>query len=485
MPSVYNYLKPILLLAGASLLIPTAYGFYLNEPIAWPMLASALLLLLPGAGYTLTSFTQGAKNIWAVVLKERVLSWNFFPRKHEARPEMLSQSDALLLAALAWLLVPLVTALPYFFAGYKIEDGLFESMSGWTATGLSFVQNVEALPRSLIFFRSFTQWIGGVGILLFALLVLRTPVASQLLRAEGRDSISLSITKTVKIIWGIYLGLTLAGVAFLYFSGMPLFDSVNISMVSLATGGFSPTNSLAVNALQKLIITMLMLWGATSFTLHYAFWKREFDKINQNTEFKMMAAGVLFFAVLIVLFAGDSTEDALFHVSSALSGTGLSLSALEKWGDLPKYLLFLLMISGGCSGSTSGAIKIWRTFVMLNTIVARVRSAFLPEGAVQIIRVNQKVLRNEDVMESGAFVFMYLFVIMVSAFLLLMIGQTAMDAFFLTASALGNVGLSSSATWFAFPLLGKAVLFLCMWIGRVEILPALILIRQARHQGGL
>ncbi|MDP2717963.1 MAG: potassium transporter TrkG, partial [Candidatus Micrarchaeota archaeon] len=372
----------------------------------------------------------------------------------------------------------------YLFSGhYSVENAFFESMSGWTATGLSFAQDVASFPQSLLFFRSFTQWIGGVGIVLFALLVLRAPAASQLLRAESRDAVALSVVQTAKLIWGIYLVLTLLGVLLLVGSGMDWFSAVNLAMAALATGGFIPTDSLAATALQKLIFVLLMVWGGTAFALHLSAFRREFYKFWENTEYKIMLAAIVLFSLLIVAATAEPLENAFFHVASALSGTGFSLEALGGLGDFGLFLLFLLMISGACSGSTTGAIKLWRTFALLKSLVARVRQVFLPQHAVQVLKVNRKILKQEDVVESGTFVFLYLFVITVAAGILMALGLPALESLFLSASALGNVGLSVGASWFSFPLIGKAVLFVCMWLGRIEILPSLVLFRALRHPG--
>lgn len=482
MARFFQYLKPVLLFVGLAMLVPTAYAYSLGEPL-WPAyLSSAVLLLAPGLGDSIRSLRQFVLHLWNLFTsKERRFAWNLSPALPEEKNHALSQSDAIVVAALSWIAIPLITSVPYVASGYALDNALFESMSGWTTTGMSFVQDVEALPKSLLFFRSFTQWIGGVGIIIFALLVLRDPAASQLLRAENRDPLSLGVVQTAKAIWGIYAGLTAAGVLVLWALGLDLFSAVNFSMTALATGGFIPTNSLVLTGVQKLAFILLMVWGGTAFAIHQAVWRRQFGKILQHTEFKMMLALIALFSVLAFLFARETMENAVFHVVSALTSAGFAVESLDSWSDFSKYLLILLMLSGACAGSTSGGIKLWRTFALLNTLSARVRQAFLPQGAVQVIKVNQKVLKHDDVVESGAFIFLYLFVFALAAGVLMAIGQTGVNALFLTASALGNVGLTVGADWFAFPLIGKTALFVCMWLGRIEILPSLVLLRALRH----
>lgn len=480
----YAYLKPVLLFVGLALLVPAAYALYLGEALWRAFLLTAVLLLAPGLSKSVASTARVAQHVWrAFFKKERIAAWNLSPEKKVFGEGLLTQSDAVVVAALSWIIIPLVTAVPYLAAGYAWDNAFFESMSGWTTTGLSFVQNVDLLPQSLLFYRSFTQWIGGVGIVLFALLVLRSPAASQLLRAESRDTVAFSVVQTTKIIWGIYLVLTLAGVAILSWVGLDVFAAVNLSMAALATGGFIPTNSLVLSSVQKVAFVLLMVWGGTAFTLHYAVWRREFQKLFDHTEFKVLLAGIVFFSVLMFFFAKESPENAAFHVVSAVTSTGYAVESLVGWSDFSKYLLILLMLSGACAGSTAGGIKLWRTVALLKTLVARVRRVFLPQGAVQVIKVNAKILKSDDVVESGTYIFLYLFVLTVAAASLMAIGLGGVDALFMTASAMGNAGLVSAANWSSFPLIGKAVLFVCMWLGRIEILPSLVLLRALRHAG--
>ncbi len=479
-----EYLRPVLLFVGLALLVPAGYAYHLGEETWKAFLLSSALLLAPGIRDAAASLALFAENLWRVfVRKERQLAWN---RVLSPVPSALSPprpSDVVVVAALAWILIPVLTAIPFWSAGYSLENALFESMSGWTTTGLSFTQNLDALPRSLVFFRSFIQWIGGVGIILFALLALRSPAALQLLRAESRDTVALGVVDTVKAIWGIYLALTLACVALLAWSGLALFESVNYALALLSTGGFGPSDSFALSALQKGLFIAFMLAGATSFSLHYALLRGQFRKLVENTEFKMLLAGIALFSVLVALSVSEGWLDAVFNVASAATTTGFATESFSGWGAFSTYLLVLLMLAGVCSGSTGGALKLWRIFALLKTLVARVRAGFLPAHAVQVIKVNQKVLKSDDVVESGTFIFLYLFVFMLGVGGLTALGQPYLESVFLAASALGNVGLSVGANWFSFPLIGKAVLFVLMWLGRIEILPSLVLLRALRHPG--
>jgi len=484
MAGFFQYLRPVLLFTGLAMLLPAAYSLYLGEAL-WPAyLSSAVLLLAPGIQEAIFSLRRFLVHLWQVfVLKERRFAWNLLPSQPDRPSITLSQSDAIVVAALSWILIPLVTSVPYVVAGYSLENALFESMSGWTTTGLSFAQGLDRMPLSVLFFRSFTQWIGGVGIILFALLALRSPAASQLLRAESRDTVALGVKDTVKAIWGIYLLLTAACVALLLLTGANVQDAVNYAMALLSTGGFAPSDSFAIGAAQKAVFILFMIAGATGFSLHFSLLRGQLAKLRENTELKFMLAALFLGAALVFLFIGGSVLDAAFNVASAVSTTGFATQSFDQLGDFPVYLLVLLMIAGSCAGSTGGGLKLWRVATLLKTLVSRVRQAFLPQGAVQVVRINQKILKNEDVVESGTFIFLYLFVFMLSAGILMALGRPILESTFLAASALGNVGLSIGVDWFSFPLIGKAVLFVTMWLGRIEILPSLVLLRALRHPG--
>ncbi|MFH0818341.1 MAG: potassium transporter TrkG, partial [Candidatus Micrarchaeota archaeon] len=466
--TVFNSLEDTMFLAGIPLLVPVVYSLILNEGIWFWMFLSVLLLLLPG-------FKRIASSCY-LALKEKalrffsdpstIISWKFQSLfeldllESIRKKERLTNSEALAVAAVCWMIVPVITAVPYWMHGYSITDGLFDSFSGWTATGLSTIDNPELLPPGFILFRSFTLWIGGAGIILFALLVIGPPGSENLMMAEGREGMAIGVRNTVKIIWVIYLFLTLCGVFMLLMTGLGLFNSVNITMAGIATGGFLPSSLLVFSFEQKIVMTLIMMAGATSFAM---FWelggKRKLEAIMKNTEFKMMLFLIALFAFFLVLTSNDSVVDAAFDVTAAISGTGFAIRDISVFSDLAKYVLLLLMISGGCSGSTTGALKLWRSFALGKTIINRIKATFMPKGAVQVVKVNGKVLNAAHIEESGTFVFLYLLVLIASAGAVMATGYSAIDSLFAVASAMGNVGLATFNMFLA-PLSTKWILII-------------------------
>ncbi|MFH0973506.1 MAG: TrkH family potassium uptake protein [Candidatus Micrarchaeota archaeon] len=479
---LWFHLKQIMFAAGFSLLLPAAYAYYAKQDVLRYMLVTSAVLMLPGLPYALKSATH---TVWDAVKRlfhapASVASWNYALKiltptylTHLEEKE-ITRSQAIVLAALSWVIIPLIASIPYFYAGLNAQDAVFESMSGWTATGLTVIQNVEALPSSLLFYRSFTQWVGGVGILLFALFVLRAPAAGKLLQAEGRSLTEPNARKTAKIIWGIYVSITLVGVCLAFLSGLQLLKAVNLTMTAVATGGFITTNSLTLTFLQKIVFVLLMLAGATSFTLYYRAFKENWRSVFKHSEFKAMLGLVVLVGTLIVVSQKTVPENAVFQATSALTGTGLAVEKIEYWSEFAKYLLILLMVSGGCSGSTTGALKLWRVIVLSKTLWMRIKSVFLPERAIQVIKVNNHPLTSDEAIESGNFVFIYLFALVIATGAVMVLGFSAINSAFAVASALGNVGLTTIPDLYAFPALGKLVLVCCMWLGRIEILPSIV-----------
>ncbi len=481
-----DYLVDIMFLAGLPLLIPVIYSFYMEESYE-PMLVAVLILILPGIPRFVGRFLSGLGR-WArrIIFGPVSFSWKlktileFELEDERKKGEGLSQSDALALAAISWVVMPMITSIPYLFYGFPLQNSIFESMSGWTATGLSTINEPELLPSGMVLFRSFTQWIGGTGIVLFALLVISSPAAGRLFFAEGRESITLGARNTVKMIWLIYVFFTLLGVTLFALSGFDGLSSLNMTMTAVSTGGFLPNSMFVFNDLQKGIFVFLMIAGATSFALHFKLGGGQFRELLRNTEFRMMIFLILLFAAFLVLTTGDTPVDAIFDVTAAISGAGFTIRDMSVFSDLAKYVLILLMVSGACSGSTTGAIKLWRIFALFKTLGNNVRRVFLPEGAVQVIKINGKALTNAQIVESGTFIFMYMFVLLAGAGLIMADGLKGMDALFISASAFGNVGLATMNVG-SLPVMTKGVLVIFMYLGRIEILPSLVMLNYLRR----
>ena len=348
----------------------------------------------------------------------------------------LRLGEALSTSALIWLFIPAIGSLPFIISGYLDPlSAYFESMSGFTATGLTMFpageSTVENLPESLLIWRSVTQWIGGVGIIVLFLTILgREGTAGRLYSAEGRtDRIRPSAVSTARWVWVIYSLFTVICAILLFAVTKNGFQAVNFSMTTLATGGFAVTNGSVASlnsAFAEGIIVVFMIAGATSFVLHYHMLvkglynplklyrfregktsiKGRIDRMLIY-EFIMMMC-LAFIGFLIVSWAeGWELRGGIFQSVSAVTGTGFSNASVEGYKPISKTILSLLMISGGCYGSTTSAIKSFRVLLLMFAIAWIVKRKLLPGSAVVPLKVGNRTYKNEDVMDVALYIFLY------------------------------------------------------------------------------
>ncbi|EDY36082.1 Cation transport protein [Aciduliprofundum boonei T469] len=418
-------------------------------------------------------------------------SWILFlwvPFMKEPVPQNLSLRESFKVAAIGWLLMSFFGAIPFILSGYLNPlDAWFESMSGFTATGLTMFTDVESLPKSILLWRSLTEWIGGVGVIaLFLSVMYRTSrVVQSLYFAEGRsDKTEPTIVGTVRKIWGIYLFYTLLFALIFYLLKVPLFDAINISMTALATGGFAVTNNSIAAYSPYVAIAMIfaMAIGGISFVSHINLFKgrvREFFSI----ELKAMVIIIVLFSTIMLLhlaWLGESWNEAalqtFFHVTSALTGTGFSISDLANLTSFDKTFLILSMIFGGAYGSTSSALKLIRVVVLVYGIVWYVKVRLYPKSAIIPFKIGKKVFESTEVRDVSIYTTTYLFMLLLGAMIFMAYGNSLVNSLFEVASAEGNVGLTVGITSPFMPWVEKLTLILEMWFGRLEIFPILILL---------
>ncbi len=418
-------------------------------------------------------------------------SWILFlwvPFMKEPVPQNLSLRESFKVAAIGWLLMSFFGAIPFILSGYLNPlDAWFESMSGFTATGLTMFTDVESLPRSILLWRSLTEWIGGVGVIaLFLSVMYRTSrVVQSLYFAEGRsDKTEPTIVGTVRKIWGIYLFYTILFALIFYLLKVPLFDAINISMTALATGGFAVTNNSIAAYSPYVAIAMIfaMAIGGISFVSHINLFKgrvREFFSI----ELKAMVIIIVLFSTIMLLhlaWLGESWNEAalqtFFHITSALTGTGFSISDLANLTSFDKTFLILSMIFGGAYGSTSSALKLIRVVVLVYGIVWYVKVRLYPKSAIIPFKIGKKVFESTEVRDVSIYTTTYLFMLLLGAMVFMAYGNSLVNSLFEVASAEGNVGLTVGITSPFMPWVEKITLILEMWFGRLEIFPILILL---------
>jgi len=398
--------------------------------------------------------------------------------------EELTFGETMVLTALAWILFSAFASVPFMvILRMPPADAYFESMSGLTATGLTMIGNVEGVERTLLFWRSLTQWVGGLGVMV---LFLTAAVGfgrahRKMYLAEAHPIFIMpNVRETARALWKIYALLTFLGVIILYAAGWPnssLFDSVNHAMTAIATGGFSVRNSsfAAYGLATRLLVLVIMIWGATNFAVHDKVLRKRLDvrEFFGNVEVKFMLATIFVFTLLLMKFVGWS--DSLFQTTSALTGTGFSTANIASWGDGAKIILVILMVMGGSYGSTSSAIKLIRILLLGKTIYWMLKKSFLPDRAVVPVKLAGYTYSEKEIMEVVTYVLIYIILLFVGAGVLMYLGYSPVDSIFESASAQGNVGLSVGVTSASMPLAGKISLTLQMLVGRLEILPVLAL----------
>ncbi|WP_231844883.1 TrkH family potassium uptake protein [Methanocella arvoryzae] len=414
------------------------------------------------------------------------------------RAEDLELRHAMLVAAIAYLAVPAVSVFPFLMVEQMtVIDAFFESISGWTCTGMTMIQFPEHSSRSIQLYRSTMEWIGGIGVILLMVTILIRPGTSTYLmyKSETRkDRIMPSIQSTLKMIWFLYFLLTVGGVLLLIIAGMPVWDSINHSMVAIGTGGFSIySDSIAhYNSFPIEIVTMaLMIIGALPFIFIFKVIK------NPETVFRMDSEVKAFFFILLLGAALVTAENYLhfgnllgtfrhsvYLFVSCLTTCGLQTSNLTGWSYTSLLIMSIAAIIGGCAGSTTGGLKVARAMFLYTEFRLWLKRTLLPRNAIVTIKIGNKRLEDDvvtkELSEAALILFLYLITILISVMVLSHLVDPKYDLcqiIFSICSAQGNVGIQNDLINPAMSSIGKVLLMINMWLGRLEIIPVLLLLR--------
>lgn len=404
-------------------------------------------------------------------------------KKFEA---FFAEKDAYISVAVIWLLIPLFGSIPFLFYQINPLDAFFESFSGFTTTGAT-VLTPELLPKSVQFWRSLIQWLGGFGVVVLTLIFLpNVRKRSALFHAEYPAIVLPRIRPRIRdvaiIIFQLYLLLTVLELLILYFLGLDLFNAVNHSLTTLSTGGFS-TSSESIAKFQDLrveaVVAIFAFIGGMNFALVYALTNKQLRSLA-DFEFRIYVT-IIIFATLTLTFVnlhyyGDFLQSFRFSAFQAISittTTGFTTTNFSEWGSSAKMVLLVLMLIGGCSGSTAGGLKVIRAVILFKYIVMEVYKIMEPR-TVRTIKYGNYALEKESVEEILAFFILYILVFFLSSLLLTLIGYDLETSLSLSASSLGNVGPAFGAAskgLAEFSELAKLILIANMWIGRLEIIP--------------
>ncbi|MEO0841782.1 MAG: TrkH family potassium uptake protein [Cyanobacteria bacterium J06643_5] len=415
---------------------------------------------------------------------------------------------AMITVALCWLIVPIFGAIPIFMIASNLSaspetsqtmlnfqnpwNALFEAFSGFTSTGLSVAVRASQLPYSLQWWRSFMEWIGGVGVIVLIISLLEpTTDAYQLYSSEGRDKrIASSVQATARRIWWIYLIYTIGSIFIFRIAGMPWWEALNHGMAGMSTGGFSVKDDSigSYSSIIKMAVIPTMIIGAISFPVHHklltkgrlsALWS---DNQHQALWF-LLASGIGFLALINYSYLDSRLWlDTVFQWASALGTCGFNSTKIGEWNDSAKLLLTLAMIVGGTAGSTVGGFKLNRLVCLCKGAVWRLRRITLTSNQEISYKLDGKFVNETESyrrIEAAAILgFLWIVVLTIGVFILLQLNlpdYSLSDVLFEAASALGSVGLSVGVTSPELHWLGKLVLIVFMWMGRLEIIPVLIL----------
>ncbi|WP_419212382.1 TrkH family potassium uptake protein [Maribacter sp. X9] len=433
----------------------------------------------------------------------------FYTRDHKKE---VKQKEGYIIVTFGWIVMSISGMLPYLFSGAipDITNAFFETVSGYTTTGSSIMDDIEIMPEGILFWRSLTHWIGGMGIIVLAIAIL--PLLGiggmQLFSAEApgpsSDKLHPRITDTAKRLWLIYFGYTVAETILLKIAGMSFFDAINHAMATLSTGGFSTKNASVAHwndqPLVQYIIIFFMFLAGSNFVLSYYAFKGRFQKVIKDEEFKYYAGFIIIFTIIVslvvyfkanitdltpgypmVLGKGESSfRHALFQIISVITTTGFVSADFTQWTPFLTVFFFGLFFLGGSAGSTAGGIKVMRHLLIIKNGLLEFKRT-LHANAIIPVRYNNKTVKEKIVYNIIGFFVLYMLLFIIGALVLGSLGLDFESAVGGAASSLGNVGpalgsLNPVSNFNSLPVLAKWWCGFLMLAGRLELFTVLILL---------
>ena len=398
--------------------------------------------------------------------------------------------------ALGWIALSCMGALPFLFSGvlHNPVDALFETVSGFTTTGSSIFSDVEVLPRCILFWRSFTHWIGGMGVLVFLLILPPLAVGGRmnLMKAESPGpSVSRLVPKvqtTAKILYIIYIIMTLVEIVLLLAGGMPLFDSLTITFGTAGTGGFGIRNDSCAGytTYQQVVITVFMILFGVNFNFYFLLAVKKGRQALQSEEVRayllIILAAILLIAVNIRgYFAhfGQAVQQSAFQVGSIITTTGYATTDFNLWPEFSRTILVMLMFVGACAGSTGGGVKVYRLLIMVKTVKKELRQLLHPRS-IKKIQIDGKAVEHEVVRSTNVFLIVYLLIFIFSILLVSLDNKDLITNFTAVAATLNNIGpglgdVGPLGNFSGFSNFSKLVMTFDMLAGRLELFPLLLL----------
>ena len=460
------------------------------------------LLMLTAVPFGIYHGEGSWKGILVASLVNSVIGFILYYNTKDNENKELKRRDGYLIVILSWIAMSLFGMLPYIFTDQisNVPDAFFETVSGYTTTGASILNDIEILDHGILYWRSLTQWIGGMGIIVLAVAIL--PFLGiggmQLFVAEAPgvsvDKLQPRIKETAMRLWQIYISFTVVLFFILWAEGMNSFEAVNHAMTTFATGGFSTKNASIgyfESPLIQYTIILFMFISATNFTLTYFAIKLDFKKVFQNEEFRIYSSFIIILTAIVFItlylidssYAEETFRSALFSVVSIITTTGFTTVDFTGWTEFITILFFILMFFGASAGSTSGGIKIVRHVVLLKNSYIELKKQLHQQG-VFILRFNNSKVPQSVVTNILAFMMLYVVIFSIGSVIMTLMGVDFITAIGSVAATLGNIGpgigdVGPASNFSSIPDAGKYFLSLLMLIGRLELLTFLLILTPA------
>ena len=461
--------------------------------LGYVLMIEGALLLLPAA----TSWLYGEWFVLGVFLVTAAVSAaiGWVLQRIKPRSKVFYMREGFAATSLCWILISIVGAVPFVATGCipNPVDALFETVSGFTTTGASILPAVEDLPKGILLWRSFTHWIGGMGVLVFLLSLLPLTGGSHvnLMKAESPgpqvDKLVPKVQSTAKILYGIYFALTVLEFVFLLLGGMPVFESLLTAFGTAGTGGFGFRNDSfgSFSPYIQWVVTIFMILFGVNFNAYFLLLMRKFSRvISEEVRGYFVVIAVAVGIITANIYSiynsfGEALRQAAFQVGSIITTTGFSSCDFDLWPTLSKEVLVMLMFIGACAGSTGGGIKVSRFLILGKTLGKELKQALHPQ-VVAPARMDGKLLNHETIRTTNVFIAAYIFIFAASFFLISLDGFDMVTNFTAIAATLNNIGpglnqVGPMMNFGGFTNPAKLVMIFDMLAGRLEIFPMLVL----------
>ncbi len=441
---------------------------------------------------------------WFLVIGLIALAVGFLVTRHRPSSTVFSMREGCVVTALSWIVISLVGCLPFFFSGQipTFTNALFETVSGFTTTGASILLDIQSLANCMLFWRSLTHWIGGVGVLVLLLAVIKMAGGSNmnLMRAESTGpsigKMAPQMMRSARYLYYIYIGLTGSMFVLLLCGHMTVFEALNTALSTAGTGGFALTNgSMSIySPYIQWVVTVYMLLFGVNFNAFFLIVLRKWKNVAHMEEVKVylvvVAAAIVAISINIydvALTFGENLRTVSFQVAAIISTTGFTTADFDKWPEMARLILILLMFIGSCAGSTGGGLKVSRILILFKSMIREFGSYLFPKR-VKTIKMNGKPVEPEVIRSVNVYMVAYVFIFVVSMICLSFEGHDMVTNFSAVAASLNNTGpglgmVGPSESYLFFANFNKFVLMFDMIAGRLELFPLLMLVYPPMWKG--